>query len=600
MIEVPSQNKEGAFSLKYKNRFLYSKYNPEKSVLAAIDSLALLPNSLLLFFSPALFLGWTALKKKAEENNCDILCVEADKALFDFAQKTINEKKIDARLLPFKENTPRGLDDCISKAKKKYKRVVRLDASAGVSINADFYKNFFECAQNIIAAYWKNRLTLVKLGRLYCMNVFKNLIPSAKCQPFSFYEKSVKKPILLCGAGESLDELTQIAVRDKSKTASEGKSASAAAARITQDFYVIAVDAALSALASSGIKMDAAVATESQLAIEKAYIGLGFAAGSMSAKQKKNDATTINAADANGPLFFFDLTSRSSIARRYENKAFYFSQFDENSWLRRLQENGLLPFAAPPLGSVGLTAVYLALRLRKDESVPVYALGLDFSFSAGRTHARGTAQSKALFFNSNRLSPPRNFFAALGPQGQKLLAKDNNSVWSSKNLMAYAALFKQFFRGAKNLFDAGSSGLDLGLEKKRLADIFQENVGQNERAASNDIGLENACRPSKNHERAQKARRYLESELKSLRELSDLLSYGEAAQSRDKSMDLGKQILAALEGREYLYLHFPDGTEASLERSFLTRVKSQTEFFAKTIKTALCAAKRHEADCGAF
>ena len=552
---LTAQSEGKAFTLKYKNRFLYSKYNPQKNILQAVQSLELLPGTLVLVFSPALFYGFEELEQKCKASSSAVLCVEADKGLHDYEKKVIKEKALAAVLLPFEENTAQGLDDFFSKSKQKFRRVARLDFSAGVSFYEDFYRAFYECAQNIVAAFWKNRLTLVRLGRLFCKNLFKNLLPAARSIPFDALEKTVEKPILVCGAGESLDQLTALPCGNSF---------------INDKFFVLAVDAALPALGGAGIKIDAAASTESQWAIEKAYIGL-------------KDAVTKN---KERPIFFFDLSSRAQIARRFSKSAsFYFSEFDKNKFLSRLQKEGLLPASAPPLGSIGLTAVYLALRLRKSADVPVCVLGLDFSFSAGQTHARGTAQSKALLAQSNRLRPAQNCAAAFAPGTEKILGKDGRACWTSKNLFGYAALFKQYFNGAPALYDLGESGIDLGLEKKRLSDFFTE------RAASNDSGLAKAAGFSA-AERVQKVRQFLRKELEDLRALADLLSNGEAAKSRDKSIALDRQIMAALDGREYLYLHFPDGTEAKPERSFLTRVRAQIDFFAKDIESALAIAAR--------
>ena len=583
LIKVASsaQAGEAAFTLQYKNRFLYSKYNPQKSVMQAIQNLELLPETLVLAFSPALFYGYKELKEKCQAAKSDFLCVEADPLLHAFESQEIIRQDLAASLLPLDKNNPQGLNDFFNGSPKKFRRVIRLDLSAGAALAPGFYKSFFECAQNIVAAFWKNRLTLVRLGRLYSKNLFKNLPLAASSTPFEALEGTVEKPILVCGAGESLDELTAFA-REKRPKAKEG------AAEIKQTFFTLAVDAAVPALSAAGIKIDAIAATESQWAIEKAYIGL---------------AQGQKCGQDSGPFFFFDLTSRPQIARRfYKNSAFYFSEFDNNNFLSRLAKNSLLPKIAPPLGSIGLTAVYLALLLRKNDSVPVYATGLDFSFSAGRTHTHSSAQSKALSLLSNRLYPAQNLAAAFGPGSQKLFGKDGRPVWTTKNLSAYAALFKDYFKGAKNLYDAGKSGLELGLEKASLLGVLNDEKSKkaaaskdlglsSHAAASNAFGFANAAGTCADTERVQKVRQFLAQELYDLRALADLLSKGDSSKFRDKNISLDEQISRSLSGREYLYLHFPDGSAPSLERSFLTRVRSQIDFFAKDIETALAAAQ---------
>ncbi|MCR5045683.1 MAG: DUF115 domain-containing protein [Treponema sp.] len=549
-----SDESEGkAFTLQYKNRFLYSKYNPQKNILQTIKGLDILPGTLILAFSPCLFYGFEELKRKCQASSSKILFIEADQGLFEFERRQAKEKDLDAEFLPEERLSPQGLYDYFNESEIKFRRLIRIDFSAGASLNAPLYQNLQEATQNIISAFWKNRLTLVRLGRLYSKNLFKNLLMAASAAPFESLEKTVQKPILLCGAGESLDFLT--------------KAQNAALAN--DNFFVLAVDAAIPALSEVGIKIDAVAATESQLAIEKAYIGLE---GTM----KKNGSS---------PLFFFDLTSRNQLARRFlKNSSFYFSEYDQNKFLGRLKKEGFLPPLFPPLGSIGLTAAYLALRLRKGQNVPVYAIGLDFSFSAGKSHAKGTAQSKALCLSSNRLRPCANYGAAFSLGSQKIVGKNKQEMWTTKNLFGYASLFNQYFLGAKNLFDIGASGIDLGLEKKDALQVLQE-----ESSKKNCFIEKNAAPKTQaaDREKFQKSRDFLNSELHELKALADLLSNGEQSFARDKKLSLDEQIMSSLQEKDYLFLHFPDGTAASLERSFLTRVRAQIDFFAKDIELAL-------------
>ena len=125
----------------------------------------------------------------------------------------------------------------------------------------------------------------------------------------------------------------------------------------------------------------------------------------------------------------------------------------------------------------------------------------------------------------------------------------------------------------------------MGLERKSLTDILAAPALAFDKADAPISSLE------KDSGRLQTARRFLSDELTDLRALADLLSNGEAAASRDKNISLDEQIKRELTGREYLYLHFPDGTEPTLDRAFLTRVRAQIDFFAKDIESALAFAR---------
>ena len=144
--------------------------------------------------------------------------------------------------------------------------------------------------------------------------------------------------------------------------------------------------------------------------------------------------------------------------------------------------------------------------------------------------------------------------------------------------------------------------MELGLEKASLLGVLNDEKSKkaaaskdlglsSHAAASNAFGFANAAGTCADTERVQKVRQFLAQELYDLRALADLLSKGDSSKFRDKNISLDEQISRSLSGREYLYLHFPDGSAPSLERSFLTRVRSQIDFFAKDIETALAAAQ---------
>ena len=106
---------ERGFSLSYQGRFLYSKYAPDRAILGTIQNLNILPGTLIIAFSPALWLGINALLEKLPENSF-VLGVEFDKELHDFADSEFKkiadntdstEKKSlrsMAGLLPFSDN----------------------------------------------------------------------------------------------------------------------------------------------------------------------------------------------------------------------------------------------------------------------------------------------------------------------------------------------------------------------------------------------------------------------------------------------------------------------------------------------------------------
>lgn len=157
------------------------------------------------------------------------------------------------------------------------------------------------------------------------------------------------------------------------------------------------------------------------------------------------------------------MASRPAVLRHTNGGHLYFySEFSESEFLKNAESKNILPAKIPPLGSVGLTAVYLALFMRFDSNVPVFVTGLDFSYRLGFTHARGAPAHTARLISSNRFKPVENYDAAFKADAKTVPGK-NGPVITDTALKNYAALFVNYFKDSKNLYDAGFSGLNLGL-----------------------------------------------------------------------------------------------------------------------------------------
>ena len=76
------------FSVSYKDKLLYSKYNPSKAIVNIIEQLNILPGSLILACSPLLDYGIEELLNKLPDNSL-ILAVEIDDNLRTFAKENL-------------------------------------------------------------------------------------------------------------------------------------------------------------------------------------------------------------------------------------------------------------------------------------------------------------------------------------------------------------------------------------------------------------------------------------------------------------------------------------------------------------------------------
>lgn len=554
------------FSVSYRNRFLYSKYAPERAVLSTIDSFVMLPGSLVLAFSPALWLGLPELLKKLPGSSF-VLGIETDCLLHEFAENQLQKLKSSSEnpafskvaMLPFAENE--YLVNILSGMSKSrceslphistFRRALPIDMSAGTQFDKEGYGKIAALAQNAIASFWKNRITLTKLGRLFSRNIFKNLPRLPESIPFGSLRGSVSRPIFVFGAGESLETTLKTIPTS-----------------LLERCFIIAVDAAAPALKAHSLKIHAVCALEGQLAIEKAYIG-------GSAKES---------------LIIADMCSRERVTSHTQRAVTYFaSKFTDAEFFNGMCKKDFFPPAIPSLGSVGLTAVYVALMLRESQNIPVFITGLDFSFSLGRTHAKNTPAHIARLCAMDRLNPAENYAAAFRMGAKEIKGKNNTSVFTDTALEGYSASFADFFSGTVNLYDAGEQGLPLSIQQissEKLA-AYLETLDSTAASAirGQDLHFSETSPKEKAH-KIHEIREYLEKEEKSLNRIKELLMFGKDVASCSCSVE--EELHALIAPREYLFLHFPDGYKCTpSDISFLKRVRSQIDFFLKDIKNEL-------------
>lgn len=535
------------FSVSYKGRLLYSKYDPARAAERAADGVDARPGTLVLCASPALWHGLERLDGRLGAGSL-ALGVETDAELHRLASESLAEKKranpgLRAEMLPLAENG--RLAEILSRtggirrALPAFRRSAMLEMSGGAAFDRDFYRAAAQAAADAVSRFWKNRLTLTRLGRLFSRNVLRNLPRLPSSVPLRALLGTVSRPILVVGAGEGAERL----VRERG------------AAGLSR-CVVVAVDAAVPLLAQAGVRVDAVVAVEAQLAIERSYIG---AAG---------------AECVDGALVLADIASRAQVARHVGGRtAFFSSSFADAEFLSRLAAEPFFPPTVPPLGSVGLTATHLALRLRADPCVPVAVAGLDFSFSAGRTHSRGTNAEISRLCSRTRLGSDGAFDAAFGA-GARAAAGKRGEVRTDVALSSYAELFTAAFRGTANLFDAGGTGLPLGLPPPPPQFWSAGEIPNSEAKFQTARG---------NAADAGEVLSWLESEAAALERLRGLLSNGDGAAGDGRTA--AEEIEEIARAREYLFLHFPDGHSPDFgSLSFLKRVRTEADFFLKDIR----------------
>ena len=494
------------FTVSYNNKFLYSKYNPSRAILQIIEQLNIQPQTIILCVSPVLIYGLKELSQKLPED-CLMIGCELEKELYDFIQENKNTpqgnfSKIPDYLFLSREELFNLGPDLIKQKEGTYRRIIRLDFSAAAQLNSEAYDQIIQNVTNALMTFWANRVTLVKFGRKYCTNFFKNLAVLDQTIPIQNYFGKIEKPLLVFGAGESAAQ----GIEHVKKSTRD-------------DYFVICADTAFQPLLSNGITPDAVFIEEAQNVICKCFIGT----------------------QASQTHIFAGLSSVHSITRYFkpEQISFFTTEFTKANFIDRFEKAGILPPKNDPFGSVGITAFYYAMLFRKDSSVTVETYGLDFAYSAGRTHTKGTMADNARFQNSNRIKTDTNFGAAFN----QTAFKKSDKMYTTPIMARYEQIM---------------NSLDYERDCRVKPDNDKVTGVAEPVEARNDV---------------------LRQEAASLEELKSLLT----GETKLPAEQLEEKITQLIQDREYLYLHFPDGHKFQYTQSFLNRVRVEIEYYLKII-----------------
>lgn len=535
------ETRRGA-SVLYRERYLYSKYNPEEAVERIVSSTEIKNQTLIICTSPLLGYG---LKKLAEKLPSDsfILLAEGDPALYELSLNHISslalpEEKAEYIFLKKGNEVLTWLESKKENFILNFRRVVRLDFSGGTFFSQDKYSLAEKLLSQSINLSWKNKMTLIKFGRLYSKNIFLNLslLPGASDFP------EITKPVIALGAGESLEN-TAIFL----KTA-------------RNDFFVAAVDAALIPLLDLNICPDCVVILESQIYNNESFIGI---------KKRIIDK------NFEMPFFICDLTSRFSLNRGFSEKTgFVLSEFSRLNYLEKIKDSGIP--VIPPLGSVGL-ALLKIISLLNTNSLPVFFSGLDFSYKPGKTHSRGTHQMLNEIHTSFRLQPPGSRKVIFSPGIFRVCSINKERLLCDPALNMYGEIMNTLFKN-EIFYDLRTSGIPLDFTGTDTENI-KTFISGLKKPGKKDAGF------LKKNYQPEKILNFLELELEYLEDLCRELSGENLKDSPLPSRDL--------KNHEYLFLHFPDilGT-SNPGLSFYKRLKTEAVYFSKIIRISILLLKK--------
>jgi hypothetical protein len=270
----------------------------------------------------------------------------------------------------------------------------------------------------------------------------------------------------------------------------------------------------------------------------------------------------------------FDLSSLPASAGVLGGREFIFTiPWTELRLFGRLEDQGLLPAALTPLGSVGLTAVELARRLT---SGPVIAGGIDFSFTADRYHARSAPGHLARLAGTSRFKPPVNAAAAYRAGTFTALSKQGLPVRSDPAMRSYRDLFEQEFGGDLRVFDIESTGLPLGVKTLAMDEVL-------ERLNAFREGPPPARTVKKSGDEREALTAFIEQEKALVIRVKDILTGAAVPEGLEELLD----------DCDYLWAHFPECASAGGRRpagtdlSFLKRVRAETDSFIRLWEASL-------------
>ncbi|MDC7227054.1 MAG: DUF115 domain-containing protein [Spirochaetales bacterium] len=297
-----------------------------------------------------------------------------------------------------------------------FRRIIPVKLNRGYMIERAFYDDMLNKLENGLASFWKNRMTTIHMGRLWCRNIFLNTVEIYRAGFIT--DISTDKPVICLGAGESLEESLAFIKRRRG------------------GFFVVAADTAVTSLLLGGIKPDLVVAVESQHAnlydfYEDESLNLPVAA---------------------------DMTSSPELLRKIRGPLYLFiSEFDFSCIFRLLDNSGILPPLLPPLGSVGLTSIMISLMITDQ---PILFSGLDFSFTPDKYHASGSPSHIITQMSENRLHRSSFFAAAFRDGRTKTVDKAGRIVYTDIIMSSYSDTLSELIEHSGRLIDMGVYGLD--------------------------------------------------------------------------------------------------------------------------------------------
>jgi 6-hydroxymethylpterin diphosphokinase MptE-like protein len=519
---------------------------PAATAAHKADSLPTQSQTLYLLPSPAAWHGVAEFQHRLPEDSA-ILAVESNPILLELSRRLMPRELSHAGVMLSGADGLSIQNTLTAGRLGQFRRVKEITFCRGALLDRPRYRQIREELEQNIRTSWQNRLTLSAMGRLWISNVIRNLPGVASGARIAVQSG----PVVVCGAGPSL--VSALPLLEAQRHA----------------VTILAVDTALPSLVQRGITPDVVIAVEGQLA--NVYDFLPVSA---------RDYTLVA-----------DISSSPAVIEQHQphRVAWVSSQFAEIPLLERIAAAGLPVTSIPPLGSVGVAAVQIAMGL---SSGPLLLTGLDFAFRPGQparelsgTHAPGSPFHLRQLLTGRRLGTSAP--ADLAGKWMEQSGVDGGPVRTTITMVGYAEQLAALVAAdartqpVRQIVAVAPFGLDTGattVSPEGAAAIITA-------AAPGGAGVSDDAVPARDESTdtiTERIRGLLENELLLL---TGLEARTEAALAgEDDAAALGQ----AFDLCSYVAVDFPDFTGTiQTHRAFLTRVRVAIDFYRERLERAI-------------
>jgi len=400
------------YTVLYKDTYIYDKNNPILKIDQKLNNIEIKKNTLIIVPSPVLFYGLKTLLNKLPEN-CFVLCVEYEKELYELKERPESDYLPEIEYLNI---TNHDIFLNYFETKKELsviKHILFLPLNKGYLLHKDFYAECYDNLKKNLKQFLKNSLTLYSLGKRYYKNLILNLPSWSNGKDIK--ELKIDKPVVITGAGESIEKALPLLKNNRTL------------------FKIIAIDTSLKTLTNFGITPDFIIAVESQFYNIFDFIG--------------NSSAPIS--------IIADMTTYPLTSRIFKGEKYYFtSNFTSSNFLDSLKNDNLLPTFVPPLGSVGITALYIAAMICNSF---IFYTGLDFAFMIGKTHAKDSPMITDTLINWSKLSENNNYHVSINGNLIEAGQFCNKTIYTTPVLKSYAEIMDNLISKNKNIYSLFSS-----------------------------------------------------------------------------------------------------------------------------------------------